>query len=68
MKSYHIIFDGKPAGPFSESEIARLITEGKVKKDTYVWRLGMAQWDMVENVTDVLKLVALAPPPFNPKG
>jgi len=67
-KNYHVIFDGKPAGPFSESEISRLITEGKVKKDTFVWHFGMANWDVVENVADVLKLAALAPPPFEPKG
>ena len=68
VKNYHVIFEGKSAGPFTENEISRLITEGKVKKDTFVWRPGMAKWDVVENVADVLKLVALTPPPFNPQG
>lgn len=65
VKCYHVVFDGKSAGPFTENEISRMITEGKVKKDTFVWRPGMVKWDAVENVADVLKLVALAPPPFN---
>jgi hypothetical protein len=64
--SYHVIVDGKPAGPFSEQELSRMISEGKVTKGTYVWRPGMARWEMAENVPDVLRLVALAPPPFNP--
>lgn len=67
-RNYHLMFDGKPAGPFSENEISRLITEGKVRKDTFVWRPGMAQWDVVENVADVLRLVALTPPPFSSPG
>jgi len=61
---YHVIFDGKPSGPYTETEMSRLIVDGKLKKDSYVWRPGMAVWALVENVADVLKLVALAPPPF----
>ncbi|KAB2970618.1 MAG: DUF4339 domain-containing protein [Zoogloea sp.] len=66
--SFHVILDGKPAGPFSESELSRLITEGKVRKESHVWYPGMAQWDLVERVPAVLRLVALAPPPFHPEG
>ncbi len=64
--AYHIILDGKPAGPFSEQEISRLISDGKVTKNTHVWRPGQPRWELIENVPDVLKLVALVPPPFNP--
>ena len=56
--------EGKQAGPFSEEEIARLICEGKVDKTTYVWRPGMPQWARAENVPEVLKIVALTPPPL----
>jgi hypothetical protein len=61
---YHIVIDGKSAGPFTEVEALRLIADGKLKRDTYVWRPGMLDWDLAENVADILKLVALAPPPF----
>lgn len=64
--SYHVILKGKPAGPFSEQEMSRMISEGKVTKGTHVWRPGMPKWDLTENVPDVLRLVALAPPPFTP--
>lgn len=66
--TYFVVIDGKPAGPFSEEQISHLITEGKVTKATYVWKPGMVNWVMAENVADVLKLVALSPPPFNPEG
>lgn len=65
---YHVMLDGKPAGPFTELELARLIAQGKLGKQSYVWRPGMAKWDTADNVADVLRLVALAPPPFTPEG
>lgn len=67
-KTFHVIIDGKPAGPFNEQELSRLISEGKVVKSTYVWMPGMPKWDFAENVADVLRLVALSPPSFNPEG
>lgn len=65
-RSFHAVLDGKPAGPFSEQEMARLIGEGKITKDTYVWRPGSPKWEMAENVPEVLRLVALTPPPYVP--
>lgn len=65
--AYHIMIEEKPAGPFSESEVARLVNEQKLTKDTYVWRPGLSKWERAENVPDILKLVALCPPPFTPE-
>lgn len=59
---YYVVLDGKQAGPFSQSELSRLINEKKVTKSTYVWKPGMGEWLTAENVPDVLKLVALMPP------
>jgi hypothetical protein len=64
---YYAVLEGKTAGPFSAQELSRLITEGKVNKDSYIWRPGMAKWQTAENLPDVLRLVALAPPPFKPE-
>ena len=66
--TYFAIIDEKQAGPFSEAELARLITEGKISKTTYVWMPGMMNWEKAENVPGVLKIVALCPPPFRPEG
>lgn len=65
---YYVMIEGKQAGPFSEPEISRLIVDGKVIKSTFVWKPGMMKWDMAENIASVMRLVALAPPPFNPEG
>ena len=61
---YYVILDGKQAGPFSESEVIRLFFEKKIDKNTYFWKTGMTNWLMAENIPSVLKLIALAPPPF----
>lgn len=66
--SFFVILDSKQAGPFTEGDMIRLISEGQVNKATYVWKAGMANWAICENIPEVLRLVALCPPPFNPEA
>jgi len=65
QKFFYAMIEGKQAGPFSEQELARLITEKKVVKETYIWMPSLSNWKMAEQIPEVLKLVALAPPPFH---
>ena len=64
---FYVIIDGSEAGPFSEKELTLLIANKKVVKETYVWMPSLSDWKMAEQIPEVLKLVALAPPPFNKK-
>lgn len=61
---YYVIIDGNQAGPFSEQELSRLIAEKKIVKDTYIWKPGLSNWVVAEKLPEILKLVALSPPPF----
>ena len=61
---YYAMLEGKQAGPFSEQELSRLISEKKIVKETYIWKPGMPNWELAEKLPEILKLVALAPPPF----
>ncbi len=63
-KTFYAMIEGKQAGPFSEQEIARLVAERKISKETYIWMPGMPDWKMSEQIPEVIKLVALTPPPF----
>jgi hypothetical protein len=63
---FYAMINDKQVGPFSESELARLIAEKKVVKETYVWMPGMKNWQLSENTPSVLRLVALTPPEFKP--
>jgi hypothetical protein len=59
---YYAVLEGRQAGPFSETELARLVNEKKVSKETYVWHTGLTDWKTAENVPEIVRLVALAPP------
>jgi hypothetical protein len=60
---YYVMLDGKQAGPFCETELARLINDKKLTKETYIWHTGLTEWKTAENIPAVLRLVALTPPP-----
>lgn len=61
---YYVVLDGQAAGPFSLTDMSRLIIEKKVMKETYVWKPGMNDWALAGNVSELLKLAALVPPPI----
>jgi hypothetical protein len=61
---FYAMIEGNKAGPFSEQELTRLIAEKKISKETYLWMPGLPNWKMAEQIPEVLKLVALSPPPF----
>ena len=67
QRVYYAVLEGKQAGPFSETEMARLINEKKLSRETYVWHTGLREWKTAENVPEIVRLVALAPPP-SPSG
>lgn len=61
---FYVVLGGKAVGPLATPELARLIAERRVTKETYVWRPGMSDWQLAESIQEVLKLVALTPPPI----
>ena len=63
---YYVMLENRQTGPISEQELSILISERKITKETYIWKAGMLKWEITEKLPEVLKLVALAPPPFQP--
>jgi hypothetical protein len=61
---YYAVIDSRQAGPFSETEIVRLIGDKKLVKETLVWHQGMAQWKQAQDVPEILRIITLTPPPF----
>lgn len=61
---YFAILEGNQVGPFSEQELSRLILDKKIVKETYIWKPGLSKWEIAVKLPEILKLVALAPPPF----
>lgn len=64
---YFVIIEDKQAGPFSEQELSRLISEKKIVKETYIWKPGLPKWEIAENLPEILSMVALIPPPLHCK-
>lgn len=62
---YYVAINGHQTGPLRECELMELIRDKKVTKDTLAWMPGMASWLPVEKVPEILKLIALTPPPLN---
>lgn len=64
QKLFYAVINNQQTGPFLEQELARLISEKKISKETYMWTPGLPDWEIAQKIPEVLKLVALSPPPF----
>lgn len=58
-KTYYIVKDEKVAGPFTESELSKLVADHKVTKKTFCWSAGMKSWTFAENIPEVNKILLL---------
>lgn len=64
---YYAVVEGNQMGPLSEQDVSTLITEKKIVNETYMWKPGMPTWELAEKIPEVVRLVALTPPPL-PQG
>jgi len=56
--------DGQQAGPFQQDALAQLIQEGKIDRDTLVWKQGMNNWTAAGDIPDLAGLFGATPPPL----
>lgn len=64
-QTYFVAIEGQQVGPLNDSELAQLVTQKRVNKNTLAWVPGMATWQPIEHVPAILKIIALTPPPIN---
>lgn len=65
---YHISVNGAQAGPFNMQQMAQMVQGGQLTQQTYVWKQGMASWELAGNVQELAPLFAppasgATPPP-----
>ena len=65
-EAYYVAQNGAASGPFSVTELARLVTEKKLSASTYVWKTGMTEWKTAADFTELVALIALVPPAVIP--
>jgi membrane protease subunit (stomatin/prohibitin family) len=64
--SYFVAVNGQQSGPFTMEQLSQLVSQGTFKRDTLVWKQGMASWTQASGVDDLSLLFASLPPPLPP--
>jgi len=60
---WHIAEGGKTTGPFSKAKMGRMVTEGTLTRETFVWTPGQDGWMHAEDVMELAQLFTVMPPP-----
>ena len=64
---YFLSVNGKNTGPFDTETMKTKIKKGEIKRETYVWKEGMAEWVQAVTVKELSGfLPPSAPPPPRP--
>lgn len=63
---FMVAVNGQQMGPFSVAQLQLMIQTGQINSNTYVWRQGMAQWELAGNVQELSSLFAPSCPPPPP--
>ncbi|MBR2235743.1 MAG: SPFH domain-containing protein [Prevotella sp.] len=65
---YFVSIGGQQAGPFASQQMAQLVQNGSLTPQTYVWRQGMAAWELAQNMPELAFAFAPQQPPAPPAG
>jgi len=60
---YTLNVNGQNMGPFNMQQLQQMVQNGQLTKQTYVWKQGMAGWEMAGNVQELATLFGAVPPP-----
>ena len=61
--AFHIAVNGLQTGPFEMGTLQAQAASGALKRDSLVWKAGMAQWAKAGEMTELAGLFANVPPP-----
>ena len=64
--TFHVAVNGAQAGPFDMGTLQGQAGSGALKRDSLVWKAGMAQWAKASDVPELAALFAGVPPPLPP--
>jgi len=60
---WHIAENGATTGPFSKAKLGRMVSDGQLTRETFVWTAGQDGWMKAEDVTELAQLFTVKPPP-----
>jgi membrane protease subunit (stomatin/prohibitin family) len=64
--AYYAAVNGAQAGPFDMSALQQQAGSGQIKRDTLVWKQGMAGWTKAGEVQELSSIWGAVPPPLPP--
>ena len=65
-EKFYIAVAGKQTGPFDMQVLQVKVNNGELKKESLIWKTGMAAWTKAGEVSSVSALFGAAPPPLPP--
>ncbi len=66
VAAFYIAANGKATGPFNMDVLRQMIASGQLKMNSLVWKQGMANWEMAQNVAELAQLFPVTIPPIPP--
>ena len=57
---FHAAIDGRQAGPFTITEMSKLVKQNTITRETLVWKQGMPSWQQAQHTPEIMV--------FFPKG
>lgn len=66
MVQYSVSVNGQSYGPYNMQQLQQMVQSGQLTVNSYVWKQGMANWDMAGNVAELASLFGSVPPPPPP--
>ena len=60
---YTLNVNGQNMGPFNMQQMQQMVQNGQMTAQTYVWKQGMAGWELAGNVQELSSLFGAVPPP-----
>ena len=63
LVQYTLNVNGQNMGPFNMQQMQQMVQNGQLTKQTYVWKQGMAGWELAGNVQELASLFGAVPPP-----
>lgn len=64
--AYMVSVNGQQFGPYNMQQLQQMVQNGQLTAQTYVWKQGMANWDLAGNVQELATLFGAVPPPMPP--
>lgn len=63
---YFVVLGGQQSGPYSIDDLKVLLQQGRLQRNSLVWKEGMQQWVAAGSVDELADIFGSAPPPLPP--